>query len=489
MKVRQSLRNELNPDTQAMYEMLETMPLDQREHGYATQMDVVCCNKRFILMSGGEQTGKSLTAANILLDRMWDVPEPSLFWLVASDYDGNRRVFDYVRDGLERMGLLQYASKRVDPGVILVRSQDPTNPKPGVRIETKSAADPRKMRMFAPHGIVADEASQLDLEIFNRMMTRVMPKRGWLVLSGTMEGSLGWFPGLVDAWAYGTEDAQSFKVPSWLNTMLYPGGRNDPEILRFERESGDDYFMERMAGVPRPPSGRVFPEFRPDVHIQDVEWEPGEPVYLWEDPGYGGGSAHAIEFAQVINGQIRVFDEIYVRGLIQKEVIYLVMKQPWWADGAGRVLVSDPHYKDQHHSMDSVSEVWMDEAGLYAGGKKIRILEGVERMKAFLKPDPLTGVPGIIWSPRCRGILSEFGAMPHPIAPYEGQTKLYRWKTDRDGNVVGEIPEDSNNHGIKACIYGMVEKFGYGLSRSKTVIPVKRWGPPGRGKSELIGAK
>ena len=181
MKVRQSLRNELNPDTQAMYEMLETMPLDHREHGYATQMDVVCCNKRFILMSGGEQTGKSLTAANILLDRMWDVPEPSLFWLVASDYDGNHRVFDYVRDGLERMGLLQYASKRVDPGVILVRSQDPTNPKPGVRIETKSAADPRKMRMFAPHGIVADEASQLDLEIFNRMMTRVMPKRGWLV--------------------------------------------------------------------------------------------------------------------------------------------------------------------------------------------------------------------------------------------------------------------------------------------------------------------
>ena len=110
-------------------------------------------------------------------------------------------------------------------------------------------------------------------------------------------------------------------------------------------------------------------------------------------------------------------------------------------------------------------------------------------MKAFLKPDPLTGVPGIIWSPRCRGILSEFGAMTHPIPPYEGQTKLYHWKTDRDGNVVGEIPDDSNNHGIKACIYGMVEKFGYGLSRSKTVIPVKRWGQPGRGKSALIGAK
>ena len=43
------------------------------------------------------------------------------------------------------------------------------------------------------------------------------------------------------------------------------------------------------------------------------------------------------------------------------------------------------------------------------------------------------------------------------------------------GKVVGSVPDDKNNHGIKAVIYGLVNQFGYvnrnsGKAKSKRSI-------------------
>ena len=73
---------------------------------------------------------------------------------------------------------------------------------------------------------------------------------------------------------------------------------------------------------------------------------------------------------------------------------------------------------------------------------------------------------------KCLGVLSEFGVVP---SPFDGQTRTYRWKFDREGNVVGQTPEDKNNHGIKALIYGLVERYGYGYIVGRDTIKVKRW--------------
>jgi hypothetical protein len=40
---------------------------------------------------------------------------------------------------------------------------------------------------------------------------------------------------------------------------------------------------------------------------------------------------------------------------------------------------------------------------------------------------------------------------------------------------VGDIPEDKNNHGVKALIYGLVDRFGYGYVEHRNKISVKRW--------------
>jgi hypothetical protein len=426
----------------------------------AEQRRILDSPYRFTLVAGGEQAGKSLMASKYLLSRFAETEGKGLFWLVAADYERTRAEFEYLVDDFAKLGLLKEASKRVDPGHLVLAD--------GTRIETKSAKDPRTLAMRAPDGILGCEASQLDLETFYRLRGRCAPKRGWLFLSGTFEGSLGWYPQMFTAWANGADkDARAYSLPSYTNVHLYPGGATDPEILKLRDFSSDDFYMERIEGKPSPPQGLVFPEFRPDAHIADVEYEKDVPVHLWMDPGYAG--AYAIEVIQVKGDQIQVIDEIYEQGLVTDDMIDIAMSRPWWPDvHFGVIDVGGT----QHQAMASPAEMWLNQAGLYLSSQKVRINEGTERLKGWLKIDSKTHAPRLVIAPHCHGILSEFGVVP---SPFDGQTRAYRWKTDRDGNIVGDVPEDKNNHGVKALIYGLVDRFGYAYLDHKNKITVKRW--------------
>jgi len=426
----------------------------------AEQRRILDSPYRFTLVAGGEQAGKSLMASKYLLSRFAETEGKGLFWLVAADYERTRAEFEYLVDDFAKLGLLKEASKRVDPGHLVLAD--------GTRIETKSAKDPRTLAMRAPDGILGCEASQLDLETFYRLRGRCAPKRGWLFLSGTFEGSLGWYPQMFTAWANGADkDARAYSLPSYTNVHLYPGGATDPEILKLRDFSSDDFYMERIEGKPSPPQGLVFPEFRPDAHIADVEYEKDVPVHLWMDPGYAG--AYAIEVIQVKGDQIQVIDEIYEQGLVTDDMIDIAMSRPWWPDvHFGVIDVGGT----QHQAMASPAEMWLNQAGLYLSSQKVRINEGTERLKGWLKIDSKTHAPRLVIAPHCHGILSEFGVVP---SPFDGQTRAYRWKTDRDGNIVGDVPEDKNNHGVKALIYGLVDRFGYAYLDHKNTIAVKRW--------------
>ena len=415
---------------------------------------------RFNLVAGGEQAGKSMVASKYLLGRFMETEEPGLYWLVAADYERTRAEFEYLVQDFATLGILKQASKRVDPGYIVLAD--------GTRIETKSAKDPRTLAMRAPHGILGCEASQLDMETFFRLRGRCAPKRGWMFLSGTFEGSLGWYPQMYTAWAAGADpEARAYSLPSWTNKYLYPGGREDPEIQRLKEVASDDFYMERIEGKPSPPKGLVFTEFRPDAHVVDVEYVPDVPVHLWMDPGYAGG--YAVEVIQVQGEQIQVIDEIYEVGLVTDEIIDIAKSRPWWPDVKFGVI---DIAGNQHQAMAAPAEVWLQQAGLYLSSQKVKINEGTERLKGWLKIDPRTHAPRIVFSPKCIGIMSEFGMAPNP---FDGQTRAYRWKTDREGNIVGDTPEDKYNHGVKAIIYGLIDRFGYSYVQGHDRIKVRRW--------------
>ena len=423
------------------------------------QEPIVYSDKRFVLVAGGEQAGKSLVASKFLLSKWTETKGPALFWLVAADYERSRAEFMYLVDDFATLGILKKASKRVDPGRIELAD--------GTVIETKSAKDPRTLAMRAPDGIIGCEASQLDLETFYRLRGRCAPKKAWMFLGGTFEGSLGWYPQLFLAWQHGTDVEKAYSLPSYTNIHFYPGGEDDPEIKRLEKDSSDDFFKERIMGIPSPPRGLVFHEFRADYHVREVEYIPNEPVHLWIDPGYAGG--YAVEVVQIIDDQICVVDEIYEKSLITEEIVDMAMDKPWWKYVRFGVIDVAGY---QHQAMSAPAEVWLDKAGLYMAAQKVKINDGTERLKSMLKVDPKHHRPKLVVNPKCKGLLSEFGAAPNP---FDGQTRVYKWKTDRDGNIVGNQPEDKYNHGIKALIYGLIDRFGYSHIENMDRIKVKRW--------------
>jgi len=418
------------------------------------QWPILLSQARFNQVSGGIQSGKSYCTslygwAHYYLDRLkYGKTEPLLYWLVADKYDDTSQEFAYLCEFAAKDGFLQSNSARVDPGQIILID--------GTTFKTKSAQDYRDLHKEAPNGIMVCEGGLVSWEAYKRVSERASPKRAWVFMNGTMEFSLGWWVEKIKQWSISnTDGGRSFILPSWTNTILYPGGREDPEIKRLENENSHEWFMERMGGEPCPPSGLVFKDFRMELHVGEYPFDPNLPSYPLIDPGYAG--AYAVETVQKKDNRLYVVDEVFKQGLVTEEVIDICKGKPWWPSVSYGVV--DIAAK-QHQAQESVKETWQKAAGKYLTSQKVGINEGIERLKAFLKPDPIMGQPKILIDYRCQGLISEFGGC---LNPETKQIAPYCWKTDRTGVVVGTTPEDKNNHAIKAVIYGLVDLFGYSL--------------------------
>ena len=412
------------------------------------QEEILKCQNREILVAGGERAGKSKVSSDFLTTRLF---YGRLYWLVAADYNRTRAEFDYICQNLDKLGINYVATKQVDPGEINIAG--------GFRIVTKSAGDPRKLAMEAPDGVVVCEASQVDYETYLRLRGRIAEKRGWLLMSGTFESSLGWYPELFTKGQAANSDLgalRSFSLPTWSNTAIFPGGEEDPEIIRLKQDTPDDYFLERYGGVPCPPRGRVFEEFSLALHTgsdKRFEYEPDKPIYIFVDPGYA--SAYSVLAAQKKGDHLWIVDEIYEKGLTTSEIILICKQKPWYNSIKGGAI---DVAATQHQALPAVSEIWYNEAGIPLLSQKVQIKDGIEQVKRFLLIDPRTKSSMLHINARCKGIISEFGGCPSPIS---GQTAVYQWKKDRDGNVIGDTPDDKNNHSIKALSYGIIWLYGY----------------------------
>lgn len=413
---------------------------------------------RIRLVAGGERSGKSKSSAMDMVARMF---EGTLYWLVAADYERTKAEFGYIVEALGILGIPYEATKQVDPGEITTSI--------GIKFSTKSAKDPRKLAYEAPDGILVCESSQIDYETYLRLRGRLMEKRGWMLMSGTFESSLGWYVDMFNlGQGNGSGELKSFSLPTWSNLAIFPGGRSDPEIVMLEKQTSSDWFMERYGGVPCPPKGLVFPEFKMPVHATDGEvaqYDPTLPVFVWVDPGYS--HVYAVLAAQKKGDVVAVIDEIYERGLVTEDIITIAQGREWWKSVRGGVI---DIAGTQHQGMSSPQETWLQQAGISLRGQKIRIEDGIERVKTSLKVNPLTGYSGVIFNLKCRGLLSELGGCPSPI---DGQTRVYKWRSDREGQVIGTVPDDKNNDAVKALTYGLVDMLGYTPKQAAKIVGFK----------------
>lgn len=439
--------------TEDLLHDIERVRLKLGHEWTAEQEPLILCTAREILGAGGERGGKSFVAAEYFNVRFW---EGDLYWIAGKDYDRCHQEFEYIAKAMMSLGAVKGADIHTPQN-----GQWHMKLNTGATVKTWSLKDWLKVGFEAPDGIIVAEVAQISHTEYTRLTDRTAEKRGWVVGTGTFESSLGWFPEKFKLYQLPGQEGKSFSLPSWSNTHIYPGGLNDPEIQRLKGKYSEDYFLERFGGVPSPPKGLVFPEFRYLIHVTEMDVLDA-PVYLWVDPGYDG--AYAVEAVQIVGETVRVIDEVYEQGLVTEQVIDVCMQRPWWQLVEGGAVDIAAR---QHQAMPAVVEIWGERAKLVLSSQYIEEAAGRERLHTFLTVNPIDHMPRLYVAPGCTGILSEFGVCPNP---FTGEAAPYKWKEARTGEIVGKSPDDKNNHGIKAVTYGLVDRFGY-VTRSNNEGP------------------
>lgn len=421
------------------------------------QDPIVYDDHQTIFVSGGIQSGKSEVSAAVTTTRY---RLGKLFWFIGLDYEQCEKEFEYTDRNLRALGVVRNSH-------MPSRDQWRMEVSPGIVIETKSSKYPEKIAREHVDGIVLCEAGQLSFDIYRRAKERLTTKDGWLFASGTLELLEGtdWYAEKCKALKMpDNPEGISYALPTWANTLAYPGGREDPKLLAIEAEFGTEYFMQRYGGEIPKPRGLVIPEFRENLHVGHYPLDPEQPVYIGVDPGRFP-SAYAVEFGQFTGGEIRVFDEIYVQDKIADQVCQAVIQKPYAEKIVGGAI--DIQAKQQHSRGKPEYDIWQKETGLRLDTRRIKPIEdGVNRLRSFFYRNPITEEIPLKIDHKCRGLISELGGCK---SPFEGRGA---WKMEMDsrGNILSGRPSDKNCDACKALIYMVVSRYGLGIPPKKREI-------------------
>ena len=401
-------------------------------------------NPRFMLIYGGERSGKSFNTVAALGKKLKPnaYKEQRMYWIVGPDYASTRAEFTYVYNVYKELGLVKKVSMPESPNQRWAMDLS-TNE----RWETKTSADIRKLASFTIWGALLVEANRQDPDIWPKIRGRLAERRGWAIISGTYENTSEWFVDLYEKWHVANkEGAISFSLPMWANSVAFPGGELDEEIQALKASVPLEWFEERYAGKPSKPSNLVIPEFDYSKHVGLYELDPALPVELAIDPAK---HTYAILFVQKRDGGAVVLDAIYKHGWIAQSIIPLAKKHPLW-----------PYVKfntGYHGAIDiagfqepgniSQAELWRTMAGINLYAQRYPEIETINAVRYALALDRL----------RFNNLGNESynGLALEPLAEF----RLWRKRDITSTGPIGQ-PIDRNNDFIKALGYWWLWRFG-----------------------------
>ena len=262
---------------------------------------------RFRVPTCGRRFGKSTMAARDVSPKHLLRPN-QMVWIVGPTYDLAEKEFRVIWNDLivkEKLG----RDKRVKRAYSK-RSGDMFIQFPwGTRVECRSAEHPEYLVGEALDHVIMSEAAKHKRETWERYIRPALAdRRGGADFPTTPEG----FNWLHDLWQLGRRDRfkgiyESWRFPSWDNPVVYPGGRQDEEILLLEETSEPEWFQQEIGADFASFVGKIFPEWDETRHVLagDYKFIPGWPNYIAFDWGYTNPLA-AVEF------QVSPRDEVYV---------------------------------------------------------------------------------------------------------------------------------------------------------------------------------
>jgi hypothetical protein len=238
--------------------------------------------------------------------------EPLLFtpskrlWIVGPTYDLGEREFRVLWDDLivgQKLGQDKRVKKSYNKRSGEMSITFPWN----TSVEVRSAEHPERLVGEGLDYVIMSEAAKHKPETWTRYIRAALAdNRGGASFPTTPEG-YNW---LYDIWQYGKDPArinwESWRFPSWMNPVLFPGGENDAEIVEMRDSMLPEEFDQEIAALFSSFVGKIFPEWDEDTHVGVVPYDPLLPNYITFDWGYTNPLA-AVEFQVDPWDRIRVW--------------------------------------------------------------------------------------------------------------------------------------------------------------------------------------
>lgn len=412
-------------------------------------------------LSNGRRWGKTLLGAKegeVTCFVKNKLNQPQMGWIIGPNYSDCEKEFRVIYNSLKALDVDLVSQKflrNVENGNMHIHTNW------GWDLMAKSAAHPETLVGEGLDWVLMAEAGRLKRTMFTQYVRPALSdKRGWSMMTGVPE--IATDTSLL-YWGYsrGQDPARlpwaSWKMPSWTNNIVFPGGRNDPEILEAEEDLTEDEFNRQYGGEFVEKVGRVIQEWDDDVHLADLEYNPNLPLYAAVDYGY----TNPFVWLWI---QVDEDDNVYILGEhyitlkdtddICKDVL---MQHPLYKAGKLVAFYPDPAEPDDTATVVKNLKV---QARRNTGGElKTRLA----LIRTHMKVRPEHGLdiykkPGILVDRKCTRLAWEMR---------EG----YRWP-EHKSEVRGdsELPMDKDNHGPEALGrfmkgYFDVKEEGKGRSR------------------------
>jgi len=404
-----------------IFEAVKYEPHSVQKRIHSSVMDY---NARFRVVCAGRRTGKStlggheLTLEAVRAYYRTDIDpfdHRAEFWIVGPEYSDAEKEFRVLWSDLQKLGVEKYFDH---PGTYY-------NPESGqmhlsmyggkFQVHCKSAKYPNSLVGEALEGVILAEAAKLKPSVWHKYIRPMLADyKGWALMTSTPEGR-NWF---YDLYTMGQnpehKDWWSVRMPSWANDILFPQGREDPEIYSMSAGMSQEKFNQEIGADFTEFVGRVFKDFDEEIHVGDFKYNPEWPVYAALDYGWTN------PFVWLLL-QVDPFDNVYVIGehyaphmTVEENVNEIVRKG--LAPSALRLIYPDP----ASPSDTAVVEKMLQVVGMSGTGGPIQ--DRLELIRRWLKPklDDRVSQESGVWKPKlmvdrkCVNMIREFSEYRYP---------------------------------------------------------------------------
>jgi hypothetical protein len=419
-------------------------------HDSTARFRIACCGRRF---------GKSTMAARDMEPHILDVQNKYLFWFVGPTYDLGEKEFRVIwndlmiKQGLGRDKRVKRAYQKKQGNMYL---EFPW----GTRLEVRSADKPDYLVGEALDGVIMAEAAKQSQETWTKyIMPSLSDKQGFATFPTTPEG----FNWLYKLWQMGQNPKHvnwaSWQFPSWSNTAVYPGGRQDPEILELQESLSEEEFDQEIGAEFGAFVGKIYPEFREQLHVTTVEYDPQLPNYIAFDWGFTNPFA-AVEFQVDADDNIRVWRVHYKAWMTLHDHLETMRNREQPEGYKITMCFGDPANPEKIAEVNQLFAPCMGDPAC-----KLDWSEGVMLVKRFLKPRK-TGLLGPDGEPIMRPKFFVDFSCGEMISEFNN----YKSKNAPKGRNAPELPAGVDDHCMDAIRYGLMHLFKLGAQYHLTDV-------------------